>query len=300
MNINILFAAACGMVLIMGDGLAAETPTPRFVMTWVPPYAVEKCRAQFSETYNGFGPRDALTHIALQFWQPTKEGGLEKTTQYGEITDAIIVRIHSWAKARGIRTMLCVYNNTDKWDWPLAQTAFADHREAFVNALVAETQRLDLGGVDVDLEGNGQFDASKEAYVNFVRDLATRLHAIGKQITLDSFAYQWNAPNQGWWAELFPLVDGINSMGYEQTGAQAPGWQSYAAQKSAAGPNAAKLLIGVPSDKPNWMGRTVAENIDWFVRDPSVGIAIWDAQFADPYWRTATVWKTLAKMRQSH
>jgi hypothetical protein len=299
MNINMLCVAACALALTMGKTYAAEATTSRFVMTWVPPYAIEKCRTSLNETFNDAGPRSALTHVALQFWIPTKTGGLEKTTQYGEITDDIIVRLRSWAKARGIRTMLCVYNNTGTWDWSLAQAAFADHREAFVNALVAETQRLDLSGVDVDLEGNGEFDASKEAYVAFIRDLATRLHALGKQITVDSFAYKWNAPNQTWWAELFPLVDGLNTMGYEQTGVDAPGWQSYAAQKSAAGSFAAKLLIGVPADKSTWLGKSLGEHIDWIAHDPSVGIAIWDAQFSDPYWKTATVWRTLAEMRQS-
>jgi hypothetical protein len=298
MKTNILFAAAYGMVAIVTQATAAEPPAPRFVMTWVPPYAIEKCRALLNDTYGGFGPRDALTHVALQFWLPTKTGGIEKTDKYGIITDATVMRIHSWARIRGIRTMLCVYNNTDTWDWSLAQAAFAGHREDFVNAVVKETQRLALDGVDVDLEGNGQFDASKESYVAFIRELATRLHALGKQITVDSFAYKWNAPNQTWWAELLPIVDGLNSMGYEQTGAHAPGWQSYAAQKTAAGANAAKLLIGIPADKPDWTGTSAAENIDWIVRDPSVGIAIWDAQFSDPYWKTAIVWKTLARMKQ--
>jgi hypothetical protein len=299
MNINMLRAAACGIALFIGKTSAAEAPAPRFVMTWVPPYAIEKCRTNLNETFNEAGPRSALTHVALQFWIPTKSGGLEKTRQCGEITDDVIVRLHSWAKRRGIRTMLCVYNNTSTWDWSLAQAAFAEHRTAFVTAIVAEMERLALDGVDVDLEGTGEFDASKEAYVAFIRDLATRLHALGKQITVDSFAYKWNAPNQTWWAELFPLVDGLNTMGYEQTGVDAPGWQSYAAQKSAAGSSAAKLLIGVPSDKSTWLGKSVAEQIDWIAHDPSVGIAIWDSQFSDPFWNTATVWQTLAKMRQS-
>jgi hypothetical protein len=285
---------------MVAQGRAADAPTERLVMTWVPPYAVEKCRSCLNQTFNDAGPRSVLTHIALQFWLPTREGGVEKTTQYGTITDACIIHFHSWAKAHGIRTMLCIYNNTNnKWDWSLATAAFGDHREAFVNAIVAETERLDLSGVDVDLEGNGGFDSSKEAYVAFIRDLATRLHALGKEITLDSFAYKWNAPNQTWWPELFPLVDGINTMGYDQTGVNAPDWQSYAAQKKAAGKYAAKLLIGIPADKSSWVGNSVAEHIDWIVRDSNVGIAIWDAQFGDPYWKTCAVWKALARMRQS-
>ncbi len=87
-------------------------------------------------------------------------------------------------------------------------------------------------------------------------------------------------------------------MGYEHIGANAEQWRAYAAQKAAAGPNASKLLLGVPGSKPDWLGNTVAEHVDWIVRDPDVGITIWDARFSDPYWQTAAAWQALAKIRR--
>jgi hypothetical protein len=275
----------------------AELPLPRMVMTWVPPYAIDKCRTRLDEPADGPGPKDGLTHLALQFWLPTRDGGVEKTPKYGAISDATIIGFRDWAHAHGIRVLLCVYNSVDSWDWPLAQAGFAEHREAFVGALLAETERLGLDGVDVDLEGSGEFEASKDPYVAFVRDLAGKLHDFGKQITIDSFAYKWNAPNQSWWPELFPLVDGINTMGYERIGANATEWRAYAAQKAAAGANARKLLIGMPGAKEDWLGNTVAEHLDWIARDPSVGVAIWDARFGAPYWQTSAAWKLLARIR---
>lgn len=276
----------------------AETPSPRMVMTWVPPYAIDKCRARLNEDVSGVGPKDVLTHLALQFWIPTRTGGLEKTPRYGAISDATIIEFRDWAHHHGIHTMLCVYNSVDSWDWTLAQSGFAEHPKEFAGALIAETQRLGLDGVDIDLEsGSGEFESSKEPFVAFIRELASRLHDLHKQLTVDSFAYKWNAPNQTWWADLFPLVDGVNSMGYERIGANATEWRAYAAQKAAAGPNAAKLLIGIPGAKPDWLGNTVAEHMDWIARDTSVGVAIWDARFGAPYWQTAAAWQLLAKMR---
>jgi hypothetical protein len=270
----------------------------RIVMTWVPPYSIDKCRSRLHEDVDGVGPKDALTHLALQFWLPTREGGVEKTPKYGAISDASIIEFRDWAHQHGIRLMLCVYNHNGAWDWSLAQAGFADHRAEFVRALVAETERLGLDGVDIDLEGEGALESSKEPFLAFIRELATQLHDLHKQLTVDSFAYKWNAPNQTWWAELFPLVDGLNSMGYQHTGANAPEWHAYAAQKAAAGANVAKLLIGVPSEKPDWQGNTAAEQMEWLTRDPDVGVTIWDAAFSAPYWRTSAAWKTLARIRK--
>ena len=74
-------------------------------------------------------------------------------------------------------------------------------------------------------------------------------------------------------------------------------WRAYAAQKAAAGTNAAKLLIGVPGAKTDWQGNTVAEHMDWIVHDTSVGVAIWDAQFEAPYWKTGAAWKNLVRIK---
>ncbi|MEI9894603.1 MAG: glycosyl hydrolase family 18 protein [Chthoniobacter sp.] len=162
----------------------AEPPSARMVMTWVPPYGIDQCRARLREDIEGLGPKDALTHLALQFWIPTRAGGVEKTPKYGGIRDATIIEFRDWAHRHGIRALLCVYNSVDSWDWTLAQAGFADHPAEFVQALVAETERLGLDGVDIDLEsGDGDFESSKEPYVAFIRDLSTRLHALHKQLT---------------------------------------------------------------------------------------------------------------------
>ncbi len=130
--------------------------------------------------------------------------------------------------------------------------------------------------------------------------LSRKVHAKGKVVTLDSFPYIWNAPNSTWWADLFPLVDGLTSMGYNDLGRNAPTWQAYAAQKAMAGANAHKLLIGMPSYFDTWQGDTAAAQAHWFLLAAAgdVGIGIWDAQNQAAAWRTGAVWQRIKAVRE--
>jgi hypothetical protein len=125
--------------LFASIAVGEESPAKRLVMTWVPPYAVDKCQARLNESFDGVGMKDGLTHLALQFWTPTKSGGVELVAKYGAIGAATVSAFRDWAHAHGVRVMLCVFNGVNSWDWPLAQAAFADHRKEFVDTLVAET-----------------------------------------------------------------------------------------------------------------------------------------------------------------
>jgi hypothetical protein len=39
------------------------------------------------------------------------------------------------------------------------------------------------------------------------------------------------------------------------------------------------------------------EHLDWIAKEPSVGLAIWDAQLKDPKWRTKEIWKTISNIK---
>lgn len=275
-------------------------PKPSFrayerpVTTWVAPYAVAKSKAALEAQP---GMREALTHLALQFWVPTREGGVERVKQK-EVTDAAVAELRDWAHAGGVRVMLCLYNHVGgKWDWSIARSAFADNRAALVRNLVVEVERTGLDGVDIDLEGPGQFEGDRAAFVAFMAELSKELRARGKHLTVDSFTHKWNAPNALWWAELMPLVDAVASMGYEEIGANAPDWRSYASQKAAAGAHAGKLQIGMPSGRDQWRGNTALEQVEWVRKDGVIGVAIWDAQFRAVAWRTPQVWAALKDIR---
>jgi hypothetical protein len=118
----------------------------------------------------------------------------------------------------------------------------------------------------------------------------------GKHLTADTFAYKWNAPNQTWWKELLPHVDALTTMGYDEIGANAPDWRSYAAQKAAAGQHASKLMIGLPSGRNEWRGTNLMEHLACLKADGEVGVSFWDAQVKADAWRRAEVWNTLRQI----
>ena len=273
-----------------------DSSTNRNVMTWVPPYAVNASLEALKESFGGAGMGNSLTHLGLQFWTPTMAGGIERVTRYGAIDDSQISDFRAWGSKHGIHVMLCIYNGISGWDWELARSSFDTNQKTFIDTLMNETLRLNLDGIDIDLEGIGKLDYSKNAFVNFVKGLSGRLHESGKLLTVDSFPYKWNAPNRSWWPELLPVIDGLNVMGYSETGASATDWRAYAALKEAAGKYSKKLCIGMPSNKAEWQESSVEGNLNWVVRDPFVGLAIWDAQLKDPAWRTREVWEQILKI----
>jgi Glycosyl hydrolases family 18 len=301
-----LFHVCVGLLILLSSisAIAQEKTAPAFraykrpVMTWVPPYAVAKAKAMLT---SDMGMGDALTHLGLQFWCPTKTGGIERAP-FPEPTDQAVAELRDWGHHRGIRVLLCVYNaGTGKWDWPLARAAFADNRETFVKSLVAEVERLKLDGVDMDLEGTGEFpDADRVAFVAMMTDLSRELRARGKHLTVDTFAYEWHAPNQKWWPQLFPLVDGLTTMGYEQIGMTATPatdpWRAYAFQRDAAGEHKHKLMLGLPGGRDTWCGNTLAEQLDWIKKDGTTGVSFWDSQVRGKAWQTPQTWQTIKQI----
>jgi hypothetical protein len=307
--------ALVGLVLLPGcvmggtpqaPGSGSSTPAPRPVMTWVPPYAVKVSKARLNESFEGVGMKDGLTDLALQFWQPAPDGSAVERVQRGDDTsDAAVTELRDWGRAHGVRVLLCVYNyNTasESWDWPWARKGFADHPKEFAASLIAEMDRLQLDGIDLDLEGNGSLDADKDAYLRFVTDVSAQVRKRNKRLTIDTFAYIWHAPNQSWWKDLFPLVDGINSMGYEEIGANAgvanEPWRSFAAQEEASGDNVGKLMLGMPGYKDEWRGKGALEQLRWLRDRGHAGLSIWDSQLDAGAWRTRDAWTTVADIRK--
>jgi len=152
----------------------------------------------------------------------------------------------------------------------------------------------DFDGVDLDLEGIVEATADdQQAYRQLAQTLANALHPLGKFVTMDSFHGQWNAPNWNWWPELLPIVDGITSMGYEQSG-MGVDYQTLI-DHAAVAPQ--KLMIGVPSYKGSWQNNTVGEQLGWLVQRGRVGTAIWDASLTALEWREKSVWDQLKAIK---
>src|SRR5687767_7771869 len=121
-------------------GAAPTFKAGRPVITWIPPYATGNTKARLRDQPPDRDPASALTHLALQFWVPTAAGEVRRATYYDRLTDELIAEWRAWCHARGIRTLLCLYNGEEKWNWPVAQSAFTTHPEKFVNALLLELE----------------------------------------------------------------------------------------------------------------------------------------------------------------
>lgn len=293
----VLFGILLFSTLAMSTG-SEGTVTRRRVMTWVPPYAVGDSKLRLDESFGEIGMKDGITHLGLQFWNPTVEGGVEFTARFGQVDDTAVSEFREWGHAHGIRVMLCVYNGSSSgWDWDLARSAFDSHRPEFVEALIQETLRLKLDGVDIDLEGIGDLESSKSAFVQFIKELSERLHAEGKELSVDTFAYKWHAPRKSWWPELLPHIDGLNVMGYLETGSTSSGWKSYDSLIAAAGMYRSKVLIGMPSHAADWEGEAHLEHLSWVTEHEPAGLAIWDARLLDPKWRSKETWLEIKKIR---
>jgi hypothetical protein len=245
------------------------------------------------------GMKNGLTHLGLQFWRPAEKGKIQLVDDFKPIDDSTIIQFRKWGEAHNVRILLCVYNGyKDGWNWEVAKNAFDTHRKQFIQALVSETVRLKLDGVDIDFEGKGNRDSDKKAFLDFIKELSFALRGKGKELTVCSFAYKWNAPNQSWWKIMLPHIDALHVMGYSETGSKSAGWRSYDFLKAVAGKYSSKLLIGVPSHKSHWQNKSVQEHLEWIARNPAVGLAIWDAQLKDSKWRTKEIWQTISRIRQ--
>lgn len=275
----------------------------RRVQTFIPYYSVEESMIALARTYGGNGPANSLTHIAIQSWTPTGDGSTlgysGEDEDQGSDEDVLLIR--EWARARGIRVLLCVHNNPTSltWNWDLAYSAFVTRKDTFIPALVAEMNRLGLDGIDIDFEGleddhpGYPWDNDKNAFVAFIRDLKAAMGP-NKYLGVNTLSYIWNGPNWTWWADLFPHVDGLNSMGYTETGINGVGWESYSAQRAQAGSAyASKLAIGLPTWVGNWLGDDLSTHLGWFAAALNTGVTLWDAQFSAPAWQTAGVWETI-------
>jgi len=269
------------------------------VITWVAPYKMAPALEMLQKDFGGVGMKDGLTYLALQFWKTngpnlTRDPGVEMTG-----FDDNVKEFRDWGHANGVKVTLCVTDFVGDWNWPEAVRSFNANRAAFISSLVAEMDRLELDGVELDLEGIGTPTMGEtNGYIAFAVDLGTALHAKGKTLTAASFPAQWNAPNWTMWPKLMQSVDAVTSMGYETTGMNSTNGYNYSDQKKHAIPPG-KLMIGMPGYKDAWEGNTALEQLDWVIADGTVGVGIWDCGLDSPAWQTAAVWKKLAKIRST-
>jgi len=292
------------------------------VMSWVPPYRLEASRQALRHRAGAVDAGQWLSRLGLQFWMPTADGGLRYASHEEKVGDDEVAWFRAWAREHGVKLLLTVYNYDGKaWNWALARAAFHDHRAAFVTRLVAEMERLQLDGIDLDLEGNGALDADRAAFARFVGELSAALRRRGKLLTVDSFHSPCaNAPNMAWWPDWAGRIDAVHSMGYGDLyegstetftpeGSNAAcmngqpifrfSWQTNWGK--AHGYQPAQVLLGLPGGSYEWGGRTLVRHLQDAAAQ-GAGICIWDlpavrGEPGDARWGSEEAWAALKRFR---
>jgi hypothetical protein len=309
---------------LAGGVVVAQPAAAPQVMGWVPAYGIEASTKALATT-PGIG--QSLTRIGLQFWNPSVDG---KSVVFAPVdatgkpvTAANVRLLQRWARLHGVQPLLTVYNNSqvnNRWDWPLARRAFAEHPAEFIASLVAAVDAYQLDGVDVDLEGEGDFTADRPAYAAFIHALWAALKAKGKLLTVDSFHSPCdNAPNMRWWGDWIGEVAAIHSMGYEDLyeGSKATftpegkpvceggaalfrySWQiDYGVR---AGYRRDQIVMGMPTWVDAWgsggMGASAVDHLRE-VRSLGGGVGLWDLQLTAPGWSKPATWDAVQALRR--
>jgi Glycosyl hydrolases family 18 len=294
------------------------------VMGWVPAYGIDASMKALAAT-PAIG--QAMTRIGLQFWNPSYDGKgvvLAPVDATGKpVTAAGVKQVTQWARSHGVQPLLTVYNNSqviNRWDWQWARRAFAEHPEEFAAALVAAVDKWDLDGVDLDLEGEGDFSADRAAYAGFVHQLSAALKAKGKLLTVDSFHSPCdNAPNMRWWSDWVGDVATIHSMGYEDLyeGSNATftpegrpvcengatlfrySWQLDWGMK--AGYRRDQIVMGMPTWVDAWGSGGIGPNVADHLREVRAlggGVGLWDMQLSAAGWNKPATWEAVQALRR--
>ena len=181
--------------------------------------------------------------------------------------------------------------------------------------------KWELDGVDLDLEGEGDFSADRVSYAAFVHQLSAALKAKGKILTVDSFHSPCdNAPNMRWWGDWVGDVATIHSHGLRgpvrrQQGhvhARGPArlreavptlfrysWQLDYGMK--AGYRRDQIVMGMPTWVDAWgfggLGPNVVDHLRE-VRALGAGVGLWDMQLAAAGWSKPATWDAVVALRR--
>jgi len=161
-------------------------------------------------------------------------------------------------QAQGKLTYATVSNfGATDFDASIAHGVLVTHRGAAIQAIVALARTTGLTGINIDFEGI--FPADRQAYSDFVAELATQLHAEGSMLMLSVPAKSSDAPSDDWswpfdYAAIGKTADFIQVMTYdEHVPGGAPGpvagidWMTASLDYAVSQITPDKLLLGLPA-----------------------------------------------------
>lgn len=291
------------------------------VMTWVSPYYINDSKTVLETSYGGIPVKSSLSRVGLQFWNISSKGSVSLLHS----TDVDVRWFANWGKQNNIKILLTVVNDGSiengyrGFDWTLVRAAcYGTRGDTLIANLLAEVDKYDLSGIDLDFEGEdgqgGPFTNDDNIkYAVFVNKLCDSLHARGKICTIDSYpGNEWGAPRPDWWSSWKDKIDAIHTMGYTSSYWSCPTEGSYQGQQDLAikaGIEPQKLLLGMPMWVDNWAGSNSntgtsnTENLNYILNclQHQTGIALWDIHTPVDVingtsihpWTSDTVWRLI-------
>jgi len=164
---------------------------------------------------------------------------------------------------------MCITNWNPSWDWPVAVDCFKTNQAAFIDNVIAKVQAEGFDGVDLDFEASSGTSYQTDFAV-FIKALATRLHALGKVLSIDSFPYIWNNVNVTWWKDWVGYMDFINGMQY-QGGENDPNiyyhWSWRQDQGTSVGYKASQIMLSFPGWMDTWTGGSMGTDLLSYIRN---------------------------------
>jgi hypothetical protein len=273
------------------------------IMTWVPPYNISACKTVLNATWGDTcAPRFTITLLAIQWYNCTTSGGIAMN---GGPTAADLTWVKDYCKTNKIKLLMCITNWNPSWDWPVAVACFKTNQAAFIDNVIAKVQAEGFDGVDLDFEASSGTSYQAD-FAIFIKALATRLHALGKVLSIDSFPYIWNNVNVNWWKDWVGYMDFINGMQY-QGGENDPNiyykWSWRQDQGTKVGYKASQIMQSFPGWMDTWSGGSMGTDLLSYIKESQTApkepgpISVWDCQFQAAGWRTAAAWQALHKVK---
>jgi len=297
------------------------TSVGRTVMSWIPIYGMNESKAYLNDSSKTKWLKEGLTHIGLQFWVPGDSGAVEFLTKHQFAWEAGNINQNtkdyvSWGKANDVKIMLTLHNvRENDFDWQYTKLIIDSFPNETVASLVALVDSFGLAGVDLDLEGFGDYGSDKDAFVSFLDTLGKALHAKGKELMVETVSTPcYNFPNPSWDSDMSPHVDYINLMGYADiyesestlftwcpvTPTEAnsyPFKYSYIENFATVteGIPSSQLNYGIPGMNSEWGGDCLHKHlVDVANISASGGICIWDLRLTGQgLWLEESTWEMI-------
>ncbi len=249
-----------------GDGGAGPAPPGFAVQAWAPYWTLDEALPALQANAG------TLDEVSPLWFNVT---GVETIEVDPEAPTDLTAQFVDAARADGVPVVPSIFDRTDEGVMAgiLADPA---QRARHVDTIVAFASDGDYDGIDLDYEQFAFADdrdtwaATRPNWVAFVEELAARLHADGRTLTV-SIPPVYDAGrsgDSGYWvydyAAITPLVDNIRVMAYDfsnantDAGAVAPlDWVDRVIGGTvAASGDPSKLLLGIPLYGYNWVRAT--------------------------------------------